>query len=518
MPTSRISTIKRAGESVVKAKKSAQASVQGDGGTGFARTLLSLQHSAGNRAVRRLIQAKLTLSPGHDRYEKEADHVAQQAMNKPKAGEVAEHGPTQDALQRNPLAESITPLTKPRVVLKDDDTIRRSPEHQQGEGAAAQPVGHALEKKLEENRGAGKPLPPETRVEMESKFGVDFRGVRLHTGNAANKLARSIGAEAFTSGKDIYVGEGKLQPHSEKGQHLLAHELTHVVQQSAGVQRRSDSAAYDDGAPINHINRKKVQRQLDFLRLKRKNARIVKETLGKMKIMRKSMGDPLAHSWMEAGKTSKGWEPAESYGWWPSKGEEMASSTAQGVPGLLNAMGKAPRSSRTRDPHQGEKPDEEFQPVAEIDQDSKYEKLLDDVTKRARDFANSFKDRWSWRNRWGANSANFMHKMMMKLKLEPPKKKMPMMVNPKLLMAKAAQERLQSAEEFDRVQKAFAKYADQGGVSLNDLLKSSDLDLGDFARVFQDVTPEEENARAEILAMLNPKTTKEEILEHAHAR
>lgn len=66
---------------------------------------------------------------------------------------------------------------------------------------------------------------------MEARFGADFGGVRIHTGDEAAELARDVQAEAMTHGQDIYFGAGKYDPGSGAGQRLLAHELTHTIQQ-----------------------------------------------------------------------------------------------------------------------------------------------------------------------------------------------------------------------------------------------------------------------------------------------
>jgi predicted SprT family Zn-dependent metalloprotease len=74
------------------------------------------------------------------------------------------------------------------------------------------------------------PLPQTVRHEFEAKFGQDFSNVRVHENNQATL----IGAEAFTQGNDIHFAPGKYHPNNESGQKLLAHELTHVVQQRTG--------------------------------------------------------------------------------------------------------------------------------------------------------------------------------------------------------------------------------------------------------------------------------------------
>ena len=80
----------------------------------------------------------------------------------------------------------------------------------------------------------GKPLDKGPRQLMESRFGRDFSDVRIHADDPAADSAERLNANAFTSGRDIYFGRGQYQPESSAGQHLLAHELTHTVQQADG--------------------------------------------------------------------------------------------------------------------------------------------------------------------------------------------------------------------------------------------------------------------------------------------
>jgi hypothetical protein len=81
-------------------------------------------------------------------------------------------------------------------------------------------------------QGAGRPLDATTRAFMEPRFGRDFGGVRIHADSAAATAAKALRANAFATGSDIFFGEGRYQPNSAPGRRLLAHELTHTVQQS----------------------------------------------------------------------------------------------------------------------------------------------------------------------------------------------------------------------------------------------------------------------------------------------
>jgi len=109
-----------------------------------------------------------------------------------------------------------------------------------GDGAA--PVHSSVENRIESQRGAGQPLPEDTQEQMEGSFGADFSGVRVHTGGESNDLNRSLNARAFTTGQDLYFADNEYNPNSSGGQELIAHELTHVVQQG-GAPAQSKTQA-----------------------------------------------------------------------------------------------------------------------------------------------------------------------------------------------------------------------------------------------------------------------------------
>ncbi|RYY57278.1 MAG: DUF4157 domain-containing protein [Chitinophagaceae bacterium] len=91
-----------------------------------------------------------------------------------------------------------------------------------------------LESRLQASKGSGSPLPANTRNQMESGMGADFSGVRIHNDSNAAQMSKELNAQAFTHGNDVYFNSGKYDTASRQGQHLLAHELTHTVQQSGG--------------------------------------------------------------------------------------------------------------------------------------------------------------------------------------------------------------------------------------------------------------------------------------------
>jgi hypothetical protein len=100
-------------------------------------------------------------------------------------------------------------------------------------GMAATPE---LESSIQRLRGSGQPLADTVREPMERAFGADFSGVKVHTDAQSDQLNQSIQAKAFTTGGDIFFREGAYDPQSRGGQELIAHELTHVVQQTGNIQ------------------------------------------------------------------------------------------------------------------------------------------------------------------------------------------------------------------------------------------------------------------------------------------
>ncbi|WP_457621445.1 eCIS core domain-containing protein [Persephonella sp.] len=94
------------------------------------------------------------------------------------------------------------------------------------------------ERKIKSSLSSGKKLDRKLRIEFESKFGYDFSKVNIHTGRYADELNTEFGSEAFTYGWDIYFKSGRYNPYTSEGKRLLAHELTHVVQQTSGRTSR----------------------------------------------------------------------------------------------------------------------------------------------------------------------------------------------------------------------------------------------------------------------------------------
>jgi hypothetical protein len=273
-------------------------------GTTLRRAAL-LGHNV-QRIAAGLVQAKLTVGPVGDSYEREADSVAQQVVQhiqspaapapetaapatggaataqratnpeeelkkkplpgavqrlgpeddlqeKPLPGAVQREGPEDDlqtkplagAVQRGPAEEDLMKKPLPGAVQRQgpEDDLQEKPMpgavQRDGEGAAAASAGAAggpvhadLERSIESARSSGSPLDAGLRVQMEPAFGADFSGVRVHSDAKAHGLNQSLQARAFTTGQDIFFRGGEYNPGSSSGKELLAHELTHVVQQN----------------------------------------------------------------------------------------------------------------------------------------------------------------------------------------------------------------------------------------------------------------------------------------------
>lgn len=92
----------------------------------------------------------------------------------------------------------------------------------------------AVEHEIQQARGQGQALDGGVKIQMESALGTKFDGVRVHTDRTSDQLNQSLNARAFTTGQDIFFSSGAYNPESSGGRELLAHELTHVVQQRGG--------------------------------------------------------------------------------------------------------------------------------------------------------------------------------------------------------------------------------------------------------------------------------------------
>ena len=199
------------------------------------------------------IQAKLTVSTPGDQYEQEADQVADSVM----AGYARPVGHISQGVQPKLYRAELRPEDMVDSMFpfggefgagspetSPTEEVQRSAS---GEGGAVTP--HFEQSLQQAIHGGGEALPSSTRSFMESRFDHDFSSVRVHSDARAHTLAREVNARAFTLDKDIFFARSQYQPDSQEGQRLLAHELTHVVQQTEGqlsrqIQRQTSCSSY----------------------------------------------------------------------------------------------------------------------------------------------------------------------------------------------------------------------------------------------------------------------------------
>ena len=207
------------------------------------------------------LQAKLNISSPDDPHEREADQVADSVMRMPVQRSVT------GSINRASLKPGITPINraisaeisrdslKPGEQLIHRDSLKPGNESIQRKADASTSISsNTTENKINAKLGQGDKLPATVRESMEARFGHDFSEVRIHSDNEAAELSQNIEAKAFTVGNDIFFASGQFEPNSDEGQRLLAHELTHVVQQSGAgntgvaqqkIQRFSFRGAWD---------------------------------------------------------------------------------------------------------------------------------------------------------------------------------------------------------------------------------------------------------------------------------
>jgi hypothetical protein len=195
-----------------------------------------------------VVQAKLKIGQPNDKYEQEADRIAEQVMSMPEPdirkspdlpsmdfrsrGDV---GLDEETVQSKPIAEQITPLVQRQTELEEEDEEEGTLGQAKSFDQQPAKINGGTELQSISIPESGRPLSERARAYFEPRFGVDFEDVRIHTGGRAAGLARSVNARAFTHGKYIFFGAGQYAPDSRAGRRLLAHELTHVVQQRNGT-------------------------------------------------------------------------------------------------------------------------------------------------------------------------------------------------------------------------------------------------------------------------------------------
>ena len=155
------------------------------------------------------IQPKLSIGAPKDRYEQESDTMADKVMR---------------MTQNTPAIQTRCADCEQKEMMQNKPLILKS----EGSGGLAT---QALTTQLDTTKGGGSPLPASTNSFMSQAFGSDFSNVKVHADSRAIEMSQGLNAKAFTHGSNIYFNKGEYMPGSSSGKRLLAHELTHVLQQ-----------------------------------------------------------------------------------------------------------------------------------------------------------------------------------------------------------------------------------------------------------------------------------------------
>lgn len=199
------------------------------------------------------IQTKLKISEPGDKYEQEADRIADEVMRMPEQTiqrqvEPEEKEKEEEMVQRKAIASQITPFIQRQTESEEEEeeNLIQTKRISSAFPTVTQSIQAGIQNLMQ---SGGQPLPPAARAFMEPRFKQDFSGVRIYIGGQATYLTRSLKARAFTIGNNIVFGNGEFSPENTNGHFLLAHELVHTQQQSTGnsvIQRVPEDDSLSD--------------------------------------------------------------------------------------------------------------------------------------------------------------------------------------------------------------------------------------------------------------------------------
>lgn len=243
------------------------------GGVGQLRGLV------GNQQVQRLVreghvQRTAVVGDPGDRYEQEADQLAEQVLRDPGSTSGREPEPDGSPPQvQTATSSSDSGIARAggggtgdsgskrslRPAGRESSTVERKPStagknRSSNDGSQSTSTSSVVERVLGHS---GRPLDRDTRSDMEARFGHNFSSVRVHTDSRAAESARALGADAYTVGEHIAFDAGQHRPHTAAGRRLLAHELVHVIQQGGGKRLIGSGEGYEqsgDDADLTAVN------------------------------------------------------------------------------------------------------------------------------------------------------------------------------------------------------------------------------------------------------------------------
>jgi hypothetical protein len=267
---------------VLAGNKQVQLSVSKDvSAHGFWDPLVGAQQTIGNHGLLRrqgeVVQAKLKIGAPSDKYEQEADRVAEAVMRMPERelmGPLEEEG-EEERIQMKTVADQITPVVQRQV--EENEGTEEEEEKGKPEGLiqrkrlSNQPpeLTADVEARISALRGGGQPLPESTRAFFEPRFGYDFGWVRVHSSASVAWLTKALNAQALTTGRSIVFNVNRYDPGTTAGRRLLAHELTHVLQQRRHLKSPSFLVQRQEGRfPAMTVRAKRPARRMPGMIIK----------------------------------------------------------------------------------------------------------------------------------------------------------------------------------------------------------------------------------------------------------
>lgn len=250
-----------------------------------------------------VIQTKLKIGKPNDKHEQQADAVADQVMKMPNDEEKVSMAVDEekDAVQMQPEEEEsvqmqpeeeesvqmqpedeevamkedeevamkegdevsmkeeeeVATKEEDKVAAKEDEEVRKKPMVQRSADGQAI-ASPSLAGQISSSKGGGRNLPNDVNKEMSQKIGSDFSNVRVHTDSKAAEMNEGLGAKAFAHGNDVYFNKGNFNPGQPEGKKLLAHELTHVVQQKGKTQPKIQKKSKGSNINVVPIPRREI--------------------------------------------------------------------------------------------------------------------------------------------------------------------------------------------------------------------------------------------------------------------
>lgn len=185
-----------------------------------------------------MVQPKLTIGRPGDKYEQEADAVADRVMKSENYSMQMQPEEEEEEIQMKPMTQGLIQMKCKKCV--EEEMLQTKA----GKNSGVE--YHNISNQIQTAGGSGNPLSAPAIQLMNNAFGADFNDVKVHNNSQAHELNQQLGSRAFTYGTDIFFNKGEYNPESRRGKHLLAHELTHTLQQGKGLEKKVQKYSHED--------------------------------------------------------------------------------------------------------------------------------------------------------------------------------------------------------------------------------------------------------------------------------